>query len=126
MKESYGEDAAHHTGPESCLDGPRGSGEALTGESTGELLNSKNTKSWEPRRLGECSQRQQVAQRAANRLARKRRGGRTTVAQAIRRRPYARRQSDVARPLSWRQEHGNRAQPSPAQKRTFFGCVSGG
>jgi RNA-directed DNA polymerase len=54
MKESYGEDAAHHTGSESCLDGPRGSGEALTGESTGELLNSENTKSWEPSRLGEC------------------------------------------------------------------------
>jgi hypothetical protein len=43
MKESYGEGVANRTGSESCLDSPRGSGEALTGESTGELLNSENT-----------------------------------------------------------------------------------
>ncbi|MCD6380652.1 hypothetical protein J7M07_09445 [bacterium] len=35
MQESYKEDDAHHFGPESCLDDPRGRGEALTGEYTG-------------------------------------------------------------------------------------------
>ena len=44
MKESYGEGIASHTGPESCLDDPRGRGEALTGESAGGLLSSENTK----------------------------------------------------------------------------------
>lgn len=44
MKESHGEGLASHTGPESCLDDPRGRGEALTGESTGGLLSSENTK----------------------------------------------------------------------------------
>lgn len=48
MKESYGEGPADCTGSESCLDVPRGRGEALTGESTGELLNSENTKIREP------------------------------------------------------------------------------
>ena len=43
MKESYGKGVASHTGPESCLDDPRGSGEALTGESAGGLLSSENT-----------------------------------------------------------------------------------
>jgi len=48
MKESHGEGVANHTGSESCLDDPRGRGEALTGESTGELLNSENTEIREP------------------------------------------------------------------------------
>jgi len=43
MKESYKEDDAHHFGPESCLDDPRGRGEALTGESAGGLLSSEIT-----------------------------------------------------------------------------------
>ena len=43
MKESYKEDDAHHFGPESCLDGPRGRGEALTGESTGGPLSPEIT-----------------------------------------------------------------------------------
>ncbi len=43
MEESYGEGLASHTGPESCLDDPRGRGEALTGESTGGLLSSEIT-----------------------------------------------------------------------------------
>jgi len=38
MKEAYSEDGAHHTSSESCLDSPQGYGEALTGESTGELV----------------------------------------------------------------------------------------
>ena len=42
MKESYREDDAHHSGPESCLDGPRGRGEALTGESTGSPIELRN------------------------------------------------------------------------------------
>ena len=50
MKESYREDDAHHSGPESCLDGPRGRGEALTGESTGGLLSSEITLSRMPTR----------------------------------------------------------------------------
>ena len=43
MKESYNEGLASHIGPESCLDTPRGGREALTGESTGGLLNSEIT-----------------------------------------------------------------------------------
>ena len=50
MKESYREDDAHHSGPESCLDDPRGRGEALTGESTGGLLSSEITSSRIPTR----------------------------------------------------------------------------
>ena len=50
MKESYREDDAHHSGPESCLDGPRGRGEALTGENTGGLLSSEITSSRMPTR----------------------------------------------------------------------------
>ena len=46
MKESHNEGVASHIGPESCLDDPRGSGEALTGGNTGGLLSSENTKSW--------------------------------------------------------------------------------
>ncbi len=43
MKESYNEGVASHIDPESCLDDPRGRGEALTGESAGGLLSSENT-----------------------------------------------------------------------------------
>ena len=43
MKESYKEGDAHHFDPESCLDDPRGRGEALTGGSTGGLLSSEIT-----------------------------------------------------------------------------------
>ena len=43
MKESYQKGVATHLSPESCLDGPRGRGEALTGGSTGGLLSSENT-----------------------------------------------------------------------------------
>ncbi len=48
MKESYGKGLACHTGPESCVDDPRGRSEALTGESIGGLLSSENTKSRRP------------------------------------------------------------------------------
>jgi len=48
MKESYNEGVASHIGPESCLDVPRGRGEALTGESTGGLLSSEITFYREP------------------------------------------------------------------------------
>jgi len=40
MQESYQKGVANHLSPESCLDGPRGRGEALTGGSTGGLLSS--------------------------------------------------------------------------------------
>ncbi len=43
MKESYQKGVANHLSPESCLDDPRGRGEALAGESTGGLLSSENT-----------------------------------------------------------------------------------
>jgi len=43
MKESYQKGLANHLSPESCLDGPRGRGEALTGENAGGLLSSENT-----------------------------------------------------------------------------------
>jgi hypothetical protein len=43
MKESYQKGIANHLSPESCLDDPRGRGEALTGESTGGLLSSEIT-----------------------------------------------------------------------------------
>ena len=45
MKESYGEGLASHTGPESCVDLPRGDSEALTGGSTGGLWSSEITTS---------------------------------------------------------------------------------
>ena len=48
MKESYSEGLANYIGPESCLDDPRGRGEALTGESIGGLLNSEITLFREP------------------------------------------------------------------------------
>jgi hypothetical protein len=48
MKESYVKGLAGHIGPESCLDDPRGRGEALTGESTGGLLSSEITLSRSP------------------------------------------------------------------------------
>ena len=38
MKEPYSEGIAHHTGPESCVGYPRGSGEALTGVRAGRAL----------------------------------------------------------------------------------------
>lgn len=48
MKESYNKGIANHIGPESCLDGPRGHREALTGESIGGLLSSENTSNRRP------------------------------------------------------------------------------
>lgn len=50
MKESYKKGIASHLGPESCLDDPRGRGEALTRESAGGLLSSVITLFREPRR----------------------------------------------------------------------------
>src|SRR5262245_40043087 len=38
MKESYGEDRASHTDPESCTSARKGGREALTGACAGELL----------------------------------------------------------------------------------------
>ena len=43
MKESYGEGPASHTGPESCADGRKSAGEALTGEHAGQPLSSEIT-----------------------------------------------------------------------------------
>jgi hypothetical protein len=50
MKESYDKGLAGHIGPESCLDVPRGRGEALTGESAGVVLSSEITSSRRPSR----------------------------------------------------------------------------
>lgn len=43
MKESYQQGIANHLSPESCLDDPRGRGEALTGERAGRVLSRENT-----------------------------------------------------------------------------------
>ena len=51
MKESYQKGVANHLSPESCLDDPRGRGEALTGGSTGGLLSSENTTIRGPNKL---------------------------------------------------------------------------
>src|SRR6056297_665346 len=48
MKESYHESLASCMSPESCLDGPRGRGEALTEGSAGVVLSSENTASRRP------------------------------------------------------------------------------
>ena len=42
MKESYIEILARYDGPESCVDDPRGRGEALTGESIGRIIELRN------------------------------------------------------------------------------------
>jgi hypothetical protein len=42
MKESYGEDVASHTGPESCVDGRKAGGEALTGVRMGWVLSRES------------------------------------------------------------------------------------
>jgi len=47
-KESYQKGIANHLSPESCLDDPRGRGEALTGGSAGGLLSSEITISRRP------------------------------------------------------------------------------
>ncbi len=44
MQVSYVEGLANHDGPESCLDDPRGRGEALTGEHASGLWSSEITK----------------------------------------------------------------------------------
>jgi RNA-directed DNA polymerase len=43
MKESYGEDLASHTDPESCAVARKGGREALTGVCAGELLSREIT-----------------------------------------------------------------------------------
>ena len=43
MKESYGEGAASHTGPESCVAVREGDREALTGEQAGRALSRERT-----------------------------------------------------------------------------------
>jgi hypothetical protein len=45
MKESYSEGLASHTGPESCAGAREGTGEALTGVHTGQVLSSEITTS---------------------------------------------------------------------------------
>ena len=42
MKVHCGEGVATHTGPESCVDDPRGRGEALTGDRTGQPLSHES------------------------------------------------------------------------------------
>ena len=61
MKESYNEGVASHIGPESCLDDPRGRGEALTGESIGGLLSSENTKFRRPSQWAGAKAKQGIA-----------------------------------------------------------------
>lgn len=42
MEELYIEDVASHGGPESCVDDPRGRGEALTGARAGRAIEPRN------------------------------------------------------------------------------------
>jgi hypothetical protein len=42
MEELYVEGVATHGGPESCVDGPRGRGEALTGVRVGRVIEPRN------------------------------------------------------------------------------------
>ena len=50
MKEPYGEGVASHTGPESCVDGRKAIGEALTGVRAGWVLSRENRIASECRR----------------------------------------------------------------------------
>ena len=54
MKESYNKGVTNHVGHESCLDDPRGRGEALTVGNTGGLLSSEITAFREPRQWLGC------------------------------------------------------------------------
>jgi RNA-directed DNA polymerase len=48
MEELYVEGLASHDGPESCVDGPRGRGEALTGVGAGQAIEPRNAGSGVP------------------------------------------------------------------------------
>ena len=48
MKELYAEGLATHGGPESCVDDPRGRGEALTGARAGRAIEPRNQRSGVP------------------------------------------------------------------------------
>jgi RNA-directed DNA polymerase len=48
MKELYAEGPATHGGPESCVDDPRGRGEALTGARAGRAIEPRNQRSGVP------------------------------------------------------------------------------
>jgi hypothetical protein len=48
MKELYAEGVATHGGPESCVDDPRGRGEALTGVRAGRVIEPRNVSSGVP------------------------------------------------------------------------------
>ena len=43
MKVSYGEDLANHIDPESCVCSRKAAGEALTGESAGQVLSRESS-----------------------------------------------------------------------------------
>src|SRR6266480_2589703 len=48
MEELYAEGVAIHGGPESCVDDPRGRGEALTGARAGRAIEPRNQRSGVP------------------------------------------------------------------------------
>ena len=50
MEELYAEGLATHGGPESCVDVPRGRGEALTGARAGRAIEPRNIRSGVPTR----------------------------------------------------------------------------
>ena len=62
MQESYGEGLATHTGPESCANGRKAEGEALTGVRAGWLLSSEMYASGTSTHVGLCG-RQHLAHR---------------------------------------------------------------
>ena len=54
MQEPYGEGIAPHTAPESCVDGRKAGGEALTGARTGQPLSCEIKSSGTPTLLSEA------------------------------------------------------------------------
>ena len=54
MEELYAEGVATHGGPESCVDVPRGRGEALTGVRAGQAIEPRNQGSGVPTSLTEA------------------------------------------------------------------------
>ena len=72
MQVSYDEDLASHIGPESCVCSRKGAGEALTGESAGQVL-SRESRSTSGRR------RRQVVRKATRNVSLMREGFRPRV-----------------------------------------------
>jgi hypothetical protein len=55
MQESHGKGPASHPDPESCVDGRKAGGEALTGAHAGQPLSCEIIQSWVPTPLSEIA-----------------------------------------------------------------------